>query len=500
MALDSADAPLEVVPQSDVGGKSASSIPPKKLPEANEFTPGQLDVRKLLSTVGATPGDREAVIEAVRKTFFADAAQQQSDPEKRKKQQRTRAYNALLGASKYGLVEPGLTELTELGSALLATKADDEMYRLLARHIVRDLHGIDVLLAVKEMQEAGDPVTKTTLQDFLMNRSGFTTLPRGTTHHTKLLQFLREASMLPPKGYEIDEEAVESISGLSLTAADAWAGLTDDQRAFLRVLRKRALIDGDKDVPAKAVTDATVFEYGPIFKQPDQLAATVFKPLAEAGWLVHKVGKAGRGGKSGTVAASSKLLATEVDLLPEDKDGWGIPPDLRSKLQTPMSEIQADLGSDDTHTKGIALELLAVRLAVDLTLSPIRLRERGIKTGGAEVDLIAEAAHLHFSRWLVQCKNTKTVRVEALAKEIGMAVLLRAHVVVIVTTGSFSPAVDTYARELATTTALQVVLVDATVLASYRKLGSSALRKFFNERARQTLTIKRPQVVSEADG
>ena len=134
-------------------------------------------------------------------------------------------------------------------------------------------------------------------------------------------------------------------------------------------------------------------------------------------------------------------------------------------------------------------------MATDLTLIPTRLRERGTTTGGAEVDLIAEAAHLHFSRWLLQCKNTKSVGVSALAKEVGMAVLLKAHVVVMVTTGKFSSAVVTYAEELASTGHLQAVLMDQEVLASYRSSGPRALRAHFQEIARRTLEVKRPQVV-----
>jgi hypothetical protein len=82
---------------------------PKKLPEANEFSPGQVSVRKLLEIVQGATGDRDTIIEGVRAEFFADAAQARTDPEKRMQQQRTRAYNAVLGASKYGLVDAGLT-------------------------------------------------------------------------------------------------------------------------------------------------------------------------------------------------------------------------------------------------------------------------------------------------------------------------------------------------------------------------------------------------------
>jgi hypothetical protein len=488
----SPQAPAHVAPAVTEAGK------PKKLPEANEFSPQQIVARELLAAVDANAGNEDAIIEAIRARFFGQAAQQQTDPTKRLQQQRTRAYNALLGASKYGLVAPSLAELTELGQAALATKTDDELHELLARHIIRELGGLDVLLALKAMKAAGLPINKTSLQSYL-GQQGFE-LPRATTHHTKLLQWLREAGVLPAKGYEAASEAIERIAGLSLEVGDEWSALTDDQRAFLRVLRRIALLEGNEPISARLIVDAVETEYGPIFKRPDQLAASIFKPLADPaqGWITQSGTGSGRGGKSGTVAATQKLLETEIDLLPEG-EGWGVPPDLRAKLQTPLEQINADLKSSDTHVKGIALELLAIRMAIDLTLTPTRLRERGARTGGAEVDLVAEGAHLHFSRWLLQCKNTRKVGVAALAKEIGMAVLLKAHVVVIVTTGAFSPAVHTYAKELAATSALQAVLVDGKVLAAYRKGGAPALRKHFNEHARQTLEVKRTQVVSEVE-
>jgi hypothetical protein len=466
-----------------------------RLPEANEFSPRQVVLRTLLEAVQDEHGHREAIVEAIRKAFFADAAASREDPGEREMQQRKRAYNALLGASKYGLVADNLEELTPFGAEALSASTDADLYRLLARHIIRDLGGFEVLIAIKEMQAAGLSVSKSSLQDYLQQHAGLK-LPRATTHHTKLLQWLRMAGVLPSSGYQISESMLKEVADLSIDDAETWVALTSEQKAFLRVLRRMAVLEGTNAVAAKAVIDAVETEFGPIFERPDQLAASVLKPLAspENGWITHAVSSAGRGGKSGVVAATQKLLETEVDLLPEG-DGFGIPPDLKSKLTTPLQKIYEDLDSSDTYIKGVALELLALRMASDLTLVPTRLRERGTTTGGAEVDLIAEAAHLHFSRWLLQCKNTKSVGVSALAKEVGMAVLLKAHVVVMVTTGKFSSSVLTYADELAATNQLQAVLLDKDVLSSYRSSGARALRAHFQRTARRTLEIKRPQVV-----
>jgi hypothetical protein len=105
----------------------------------------------------------------------------------------------------------------------------------------------------------------------------------------------------------------------------------------------------------------------------------------------------GRGGKGGEVSATDKLLDVDFELLVGFRPG-DLPADLRAVMTKPLDEIYDDLKAQDTYVKGINLDLLTVNLAIDLGLMPLRLRVRGVRTGGAEVDLVAEGAHLHFSR------------------------------------------------------------------------------------------------------
>src|SRR5207244_2867972 len=112
-----------------------------------------------------------------------------------------------------------------------------------------------------------------------------------------------------------------------------------------------------------------------------------------------------RGGKSGAVSATQKLLELDPTRLAGDVKEC-VPPDLRASLRAPLEKIYADLSSTSTHEKGIALELLALRIVIDLGLIPKGFRERSAQTSGAEVDLVCEGIHLHFSRWVLQCKNT----------------------------------------------------------------------------------------------
>jgi hypothetical protein len=462
-----------------------------KLPEANEFSPGQINLHKVLSLVNSHAGDRESIIEAIRVEYFLHSAAKRATPEERQQQQRTRAYNVIVGMKAYGLFDNATNELSDRGKTLLACPTDAEKYNLFAKHILNNCFGLETLEAVRDLISRNVAVSKDSLATELKAR-GFK-LPNATTHHTKLLQWLREANVINKK-YEIDEGKLKELSGLDFTAIDALAELTRHQLAFLRTLRKLAEAHGTNSLPAKAVVEQSIIENGSIFRS-DQLRAQVFTPLENKGLIKTSGSGPGRGGKSGTVAATDELLEIELTHLLSEPLG-DIPPELRAKLRTPLGEIYTNLNSSNTYEKGIALELLALRIIFDLGLIPLRFRERSAETGGAEVDLIAEGEHLHFSRWLFQCKNTAIVTLSSLAKEVGMAVLLKAHVIVIATTGRFASTVEKYANELAQTTPFQTVLLDGSILSQYKDKGISVLQEFFRAKAKQTMQLKRNQVTS----
>lgn len=465
------------------------------LPEANEFSPGQIQLGRVLTLVAENKGDREAIVEAIRSEFFSTSAAKRTDPAERLKQQRTRANNVLIGMKGYGLFSLETNSLTPSGELLL--KEEDEPARLqaFALLILRTRHGLDVLEAVRDLRLRGTRITKESLAAELRKR-GFR-LPRATTHHTKLIQWLREAGLVDAE-YQIDQEKVDALVGIASATLSDLALLTRPQRAFLTTLRRMVAGRPGEDIPAKTVIDAAVLEHGPIFKE-DQLRAQIFAPLEKQEWVAMSAGAGGRGGKSGTILPTTKLLGLDIEELTGTPFG-DIPPDVRKGLNRPLTEIFRDLDSDDKHVKGIALELLALKIVTDLNLTPISVRLRGVRTGGAEVDVIAEASHLTFSRWLIQCKNIRgSVTLNALAKEVGLATLLRAHLVVIATTGKFGRTVQEFADELTRTSWLQVLLMDGELLRKYMSLGARVLMEFAQESAIDTMKKKRDQVIEVRD-
>jgi len=357
-----------------------------------------------------------------------------------------------------------------------------------------------VLDAVRHLQRQGVRPTKNELLNVLRNVFGYD-IPTASTRHTAILNWLAQAGVCQgAKGsYQIDEDLLENLLGLKQADRHDWHMLTRDQKNFALSLRQLAKTHGKESIPARDVYAYAKNRYG-LEAPEDQMASRIFRPLESDGWITRPGLGAGRGGKSGIVKPTRKLTNPDLQAVLEEPEP-NIPPDLTRRLQEPLTKIRGNLKSNSKAVKGIALELLALRMVMDLGLMPTGFRVRSTETGGAEVDLTAEGAHLLFSRWTVQCKNISKVNLADLAKEIGMATLLKAHIVVMVATGEFASTVEHFARQVAETTPLQVVLVPGGVVDRYLGSGEKSvgtLMEFFRETAAETMLLKTPQR-SDAD-
>jgi hypothetical protein len=134
---------------------------------------------------------------------------------------------------------------------------------------------------------------------------------------------------------------------------------------------------------------------------------------------------------------------------------------------------------------------------VEQGLQPRGFRSRSADTGGAEVDLIAEGAHLIFSRWTIQCEHVKSsVHLAAVAKEVGIAMFSRSHVVVMISTNKFTQQALEFAKHITESTHLQFVFIDKSIVDSYLKRGGSALHQFLIRNAAAVMQLKRGQPIN----
>jgi hypothetical protein len=457
----------------------------RRLTYTGDFSYQQMDsLTKILLTIAPAVGHREKLKQAIAGAYPKIAAGAK------------REGNVLLSVLAHGLLDADTLELTDLADELMALPDEAERLNHFAKFMIEKRMGIDVLQVVHDLGLRGEKANKASI-DKELRRRGFD-LPGDTTYHIYMLGWMAQSGVVcyarKRQTWEVNNDKLRGLIGISFEEVDQFAKLTQPQRLFLRTLKKIGLIEGTTPVQVTRVRKEAVAQYGIEFK--GVMRENVINPLENDGWLVSSEMQSK--GKSGKAAATEKLLTLDIDTVQTLSTGL-IPSELRKRLNTPLTEIYQLLSAGSKNEQGLALELLALRLAYDVGLAPMGFRERSADTGHAEVDLIAEGANLLFSRWLFQCKATRgTVPLHDLAKEIGIATLLHAHVVVMVTRGSYSKDLIEHAFKAAENTHLQVILIEGSTLARYRAHGGAAILDFLLETAAGTLRVKRHQVAGIA--
>lgn len=486
---------ITVEPASEVAEEATSSdSAQKKLPNMNEFSPGTLDtssVREVLSWIEPhqnDSGDVEGMLSAL-----------QARPKILKtanlKQRKVRARNVLIGMSQCGLIEKVGARITPVltasAKAMLAL-SDKEASDAFSKYLLLEAHGLELLDAVAMIRARGEAIDLQAIREELRTRQFVVTENEGNA--SKVRQWL-EASGLVSEDWVVNDSALTGLIGVGSGFLQVWNGLTRAQRVFAKQAKSLDVGSPGAWLQVRQIKRLCETAHGRGIFPEGKLREKVIAPLVSVGLLEVQGTGDGRGGDSGEACVCDALRDLNVELPAEGMSG--IPSDLRAKLSTPLSDIFHDLAHSSTHTRGLALELLALRLVRDIGLFPVCFRERTSKTQEAEVDLIAQGVHLHYSRWLVQCKNTASVEVSDIAKEVGMAVVLKAQVILMVTTGTFRRTVQIYANGLATSSNLQAILIDGALLEKYRSAGAAAVIDALQKAAYHVLALKAPQVRDE---
>lgn len=422
-------------------------MPRSDLPFGSEFSPSQIDLATILEMAQTHAGDWHALEDAIRARYFD--SHPTSDYNRRKL-----ANNCKLGMIAYGLIDRNGV-LTEFGRELYSLKSDpNKMYEALARHILVDLRGLIVVQTAQDMHTRGERFDLQKLRTWLQERGIH--FPRGGKHPSIMRLWLEKAGVVTTPDWQIDTQRLREILGASLETIDQLAMLGIEQKAFLKALANMA---GPGPYLSNEVEKLAATIYGAKFDEKN-LPKTVLYPLENAGYISLQRGTkiAGRGAKPFLVSLTEKMeaeiIAPLIDCLMSQ-----VQPELRPLLRKPLTEILAEVSSPDRHIKGLALEALAFYLMRLIDLKYVATRLRGQATGGAEVDLIFEGARLIFSRWQIQCKNTRLVSLDDVAKEVGLTIHFGSQVAVIVGVGRISEAARKYAGLVRNGCGKQVILV-----------------------------------------
>lgn len=461
-------------------------MPKSDLPFGSEFGPNQLDLVRVLELAEANAGNGQALTDAVAGEYGWPAET---------------AKNTRLGMRSYGLIE-GDDQLTELGRKLLTLRSEPKkVYDEFARHILLNLHGLDVVNAIDTIKKSGEPLNLLSIYRFLREQ-GLTVSESGT-HLSKMRGWLQLAGVFEgDRDYStLNMQRVEELTGATQQDMAALSELAEGQRAVLKALRNLPMpnVPDTEPLAANEVMEYAEQLYGIKFN-PKNFPRDVLEPLAAAGYVrLEKPFKATGeeagsraqvSGKPYQVYRTEKFANEYLDALVDalaDAGLWG-----RQLRHRPLSEILAELDSPDTGIKGLALEALAIRLARLLDLELKGWRKHRNKTQGYEVDAIVEGARLVFSRWQIQCKNTPNSRVpeEDIAKEVGLALHLRSNVILMVTTGGYTQDALDYANDMMRITPLNIITLDGRDL-EILKQSPMSIVGILNRKARLVMDLKK---------
>jgi hypothetical protein len=394
------------------------------LPFGSEFSPSQVELRELLELAARHEGNLKALEGAILEKYFAGHGTAGTDPAKGAKNRKTLAMNCRLGLKAYEIIDQE-ARLTVLGRELYNLRADDTaLYDALARHILLNLHGMALMQCIRDMMAAGEEVNLTTLRKGLAQRG--VSYPRGGKHPSMMRLWLEKAGVFVGSRWQIDDSRLQEVLGTNPDAFSQLARFTSEQRAFLRALANTGLTESQSATEIAKLASAT---YGVKFPEKS-LPKLVLNALVDAGYITAIKTTEGRGAKPFLVAPTPKVF---LDLIEPFFDQLNEQIDLKllDLLRKPLTEILAELKSDDRYISGLALEALAFKLMRLLDMDYMATRLRASATGGAEADLIFQSARLVFSRWQVQCKNTRCVSLDDVAKEVGLTHLLKGNVILI---------------------------------------------------------------------
>jgi site-specific DNA-methyltransferase (cytosine-N4-specific) len=452
------------------------------LPFGSEFSPSQIDLAEVLDLARVHGGDWRAFEAAIRARYFE--SYKTSDYNRGKL-----ANNCKLGMIAYGLVDRE-ARLTDFGETLWAIRNDAQaLYTSLARHILLSLHGIAMVQTAEDMETRGESVTLNKLREWLGERGIH--FPRGGKHPSIMRLWLQKAGVFVGPSWRVDEKQLAEVLGTDLSEVDLLAGLTPEQKAYLKTL---ANVGGTGPFLSNEIERLATTTYGVKFDEKN-LPKSVLYPLERAGYisLARGTRTAGRGAKPFLVTPTEKVNTDLLGPLLEALERQ-VAPQLRTLLRKSFGEILSQVRSDDRHIRGLALEALAFYLMRLIDLTYVATRLRGEATGGAEVDLVFEGTRLMFSRWQIQCKNTASVSLEDVAKEVGLSHhMLRSNVIVIVSTGVVGAEARRFAQRVMRDSNLHVILMDGPDIEAIRDRPTYIV-DVLNREARRAMTIKKLQL------
>jgi hypothetical protein len=421
-----------------------------------QFAPENFALTDLIELSLAYEPDRDTFQRHIRANYFEGHGR---DPEKVDENSTKMAMNCLLSLNSYGLIQ--LAErgkkytVTDLAKELFSLRdSPAQVHRQFARHILLNREGLILARLIENIRARGEQATLEYLGEE-MNDLGFK-LPPNSTYISTMRAWLAKAGVFHPIFYEVNWDVIYDILRVDEDTIDNLYQLTTEQKYFLRSM---VSLDVQQFEPSNKVAEHTrsVFK---IRLTTKNLVKDILEPLANNGLIEVRKTTTGRGAKPHGVKLTEK--ATSEVLKPILDNLAGITELTSAEVNRRFEDVVSDLNDPSIHVRGKALELFSVWIIrlLGLRFSKWRLRSYEA-TGGGEVDVLAASDKIVYSRWQIQCKNTKSaVGIDVITKEVGLTFLTKADIIMVVTTGRFARDAVNYANLVTDNSRYYVILLD----------------------------------------
>lgn len=427
----------------------------KRFTYGDQFTPDKINFIHVLELAAKHQPNRYALQDEIQMNYFANHGQ---DPSQADENSRKMAMNCILSLNAYGLIDVDSSgkafEITTLTASLLTEKPDTQkVFERFAIHILSHLEGLTLCRLIENIRARGEKVTLEYIGEEL-NEIGYK-IPPNSTYVSTMKSWLVTVGAMRDGGYFVNWEVVYDLLQMESDVIDDLYLLPSEQKYFLLSMVALDIIDF---TPSNSVAKHTRSVYK-IRLTTKNLVKDVLEPLQQLGLIATLKNSSGRGAKPHLVKLTEKgqnevlkpIIANLVHLS-----------ELTSaEVNRQFEDVVSELYHKDRHIKGKALEIFAVWIIrlLGLRFSHWRYKdERG--TGGGEVDVIAASDKIVYSRWQIQCKNTKKVDIDVIAKEVGMTFATQADIVMVVSTGSFTRQAVNYATQVTNNSRYYVILLE----------------------------------------
>ena len=461
----------------------------KKFTYGHQFEPAKFSLVEILELCEECQPNRDTLEANISQRYFSQHSKRASSKLASENISKL-AMNCFLSLRAYQLIEDleqkRQYKITPLAEEILSNANNTSFVnRRFAVHILNNLSGMALLKAIDAINARGEqPQLESIIYE--LKERGYS-IKENAIYPSTMRKWLSLAGVFE-REYEINWDVVSEILGINKDFIDELYTLTPGQKHFLLSLLS---LNIKEFTPSNKIAEHTRSIYK-LRLTTKNLVKKVIEPLANLDLIETEKTTGGRGAIPNNVRLTSKaqseLLAPFLKSIANEIRLSEI------ELNRTFDDVVNDLNNPDKHVKGKALELLAIWM---IRLTSLRFTKwRSREKGKGEVDVLAASDRFVYSRWQIQCKNTKKVDIDVLAKEVGLTFVTGADVVMVVTTGEFTRDAYQYAYRMMEVSRYYMILLQKDDIEAIKR-DKTSIVDIFDRKARRVFAKKELEVSDE---